>query len=1100
MTGWQELYQQLLQIINAAIRFVKARRREEAPIGIAAILFWIGYHFIDWFREGLQDFIRSWHGDKIIPGCLYVAGLIFLSYGIYRIWRLAHNPDLPPVTNRTSAVKGPLAFTPADGELFRKLGREDDLRKLLGYIEDDQVPLIVLMGASGAGKTSLLRAGLTDILKDKKVKYHYWEAVPSDSGRGLLKAIQESWHSESNNGASGANQHSLFTELQSLDELVNPLPEILESNHIIILDQFEQLRGNGSGQVFQLLKKVARKAKPPHRITWIIAFRREFRADWSDFIIPEQERGFYPPELSLRLFTPEQARDVISQLIQSAGLSVEQKVVNNLIEAATVDGEVSSVDIGIGLLVLSEMYERQGGKTVTEDAYHFAGGAEGLLTQYINRCLDNFPDEDREKILNAMLALRDAETNQRIAEGKTCVELSEATGAEARRLKTQLERLTKRDMRLLEHVAAIDDEEIRYRLPHERLISALNRLVGKLLGELEEAKLKFINAFSAWRKDNAPQYLLRGKHLRLVEQNKSEILWGKDEEEKLKFLKRSQRRRISRRVLSVGLIILLIASGWVANSQYQHYDAKSNLQYNKYPPELYYWQQQLKALKLKSAFNAERFSWLRSNTLEELTIKVASAENSIDGLVDSLTKCPALKKLTLDLSESQVSSIELLDKLTNLNQLTLNLDGTKVSSIEPLSKLANLNQLTLNLSRTQVSNIEPLAKLTDLNQLTLNLDGTKVSSIEPLSKLAHLDQFSLNVHTTPVSSLEPLAKLTNLNQLFLNLGFTKVSDIEPLSKLTNLNQLSLDLTYTQVGDLASLSKLTNLNQLSLDSYSPQVSSIEPLSRLTNLNQLSLDIRSTQVNSLKPLAKLTKLTQLFLGISSTQMSSIELLDKLTNLNQLTLNLIFTSLNSLKPLAKLTKLTQLFLGVNSTQISSIEPLDKLINLNQLSLDLGRTQVSSIEPLDKLTNLNQLSLYLNDTQASSIEPLGKLTNLNQLSLYLSGSQVSNIEPLSKLTNLNQLTLGLNDTQASSIEWLSKLTNLNQLSLYLSGSQVNSLDILSRLTSLNQLSLYLSGSQVSSIEPFLKLNIQSLDLTLTTEQRMSLKTIPKSVTSLSF
>ncbi|MBD0373959.1 MAG: hypothetical protein ICV60_24325, partial [Pyrinomonadaceae bacterium] len=60
-------------------------------------------------------------------------------------------------------------------------------------------------------------------------------------------------------------------------------------------------------------------------------------------------------------------------------MSVEQKVVDNLIDAATVEGEVSSVDIGIGLLVLSELHERQGAKTLTEDVYHFAGGAEGLL-------------------------------------------------------------------------------------------------------------------------------------------------------------------------------------------------------------------------------------------------------------------------------------------------------------------------------------------------------------------------------------------------------------------------------------------------------------------------------------------------------------------------------------------------------------------------------------------------------------------------------------------------------------------------------------------------------------------------------------------------
>ena len=79
MSGWQALWQQLQQIINALIHFLKARRREEAPIAIAAILFWIGYHFINWFPSELQGFIKSWHGDSIIPGCLYIAGLIFLA-------------------------------------------------------------------------------------------------------------------------------------------------------------------------------------------------------------------------------------------------------------------------------------------------------------------------------------------------------------------------------------------------------------------------------------------------------------------------------------------------------------------------------------------------------------------------------------------------------------------------------------------------------------------------------------------------------------------------------------------------------------------------------------------------------------------------------------------------------------------------------------------------------------------------------------------------------------------------------------------------------------------------------------------------------------
>jgi hypothetical protein len=177
----------------------------------------------------------------------------------------------------------------------------------------------------------------------------------------LLHAIRQTWPDG-------------VTRPSTLDDLVNPSDGLGRQAHVIVLDQFEQLRG--SKPIFRLLRKISREAKPPHRITWVIAFRREFSADWMDFVSPEQERGFRPPQdLSLRLFTTEQARDVIGQLANESGLSIEQSVVDNLIEAATLEGEVSPVDIGIGLLVLAELHERRSGRTVTIHDYKFAGAA-----------------------------------------------------------------------------------------------------------------------------------------------------------------------------------------------------------------------------------------------------------------------------------------------------------------------------------------------------------------------------------------------------------------------------------------------------------------------------------------------------------------------------------------------------------------------------------------------------------------------------------------------------------------------------------------------------------------------------------------------------
>lgn len=192
MPGFQDFAQQIKPIFDVVIRFIKARRREEATIAFAALLLWFGYKLADWLPKELAEFLKPWRGVLIGQVILYLAGLALLIYAFLRIKRLVWVEDLPPAKDRPSAIKGPMAFTEADGELFRKLGRESELQKLLGLMLDDQVLMVVIRGASGAGKTSLLRAGLKHILGDR-VTFHYWEAVPTEPDKGLLRALQEKW-------------------------------------------------------------------------------------------------------------------------------------------------------------------------------------------------------------------------------------------------------------------------------------------------------------------------------------------------------------------------------------------------------------------------------------------------------------------------------------------------------------------------------------------------------------------------------------------------------------------------------------------------------------------------------------------------------------------------------------------------------------------------------------------------------------------------------------------------------------------------------------------------------------------------------------------
>ncbi len=718
MPGVQEFSQQVRSIIDVVVRFVRARKREEASISFGALLILGGVYLASGLEKvGLKDFFAWWYGDTIVRGLLIAAGIGFVLYGGYKIFRLVYVPPLPPGKDRPSAIKGPLAFTEADGDLFRKLGRESELQKLLGLALDDQVLLIVIRGASGAGKTSLLRAGLKHILGDRAI-FHYWEAVPTEPDKGLLRAIQEKWPEG-------------VAKPASLEELVNPAETLGRQAHVFVLDQFEQLRGNR--KMFALLRRILRESKPPHRITWVIAFRREFSADWMDFVSPELERGLRPPQdVSLRLFTAEQAREVIGQLVNESNLkdSIEQSVINNLVEAATVESEVSPVDIGIGLLVLAELHERQSGNTITIRDYQFAGGAEGLLTQYISRCLELFPKESQEAILKAMLALRDPETNQRLAEGLTVDELAAESGAEARLLKTQLDRLSHRDTRLLETVTPTDGSPPQYRLPHERLVPALYRLTGKLLAEVDQARLKFQNAFQAWKtNDKRRHYLLKAKELKLVERFESQIPWGNDEQEKKNFLYRSQQRRTIVKVAGTAAVVMLIGISWAGYLQYQRYEGKRYLRESGYPPELYDSQHQLKKLELTEPLDLERFTWLTSQSIEELSLKAIPSSNSLAGLA-SLSKCSSLKKLTLDLSQSYISDLEPLNELRGLTYLTIDLRVSKVRYLDPLTTLNGLTQMTLYLRGNLVDDLEPLTKLSSQTQLTLDLRGTNMSNVE----------------------------------------------------------------------------------------------------------------------------------------------------------------------------------------------------------------------------------------------------------------------------------------------------------------------------------------------------------------------------------
>src|SRR5262245_27807920 len=183
---------------------------------------------------------------------------------------------------------------------------------------------------------------------------------------------------------------------------------------------------------------------------------------------------------------------------------------------------------------------------------------------------------------------------------------------------------------------------------------ALYRLTGKLLVEVDQARLKFENAFVAWQKSSGrSRFLMKGSDLRLVERLETKIPWGANAQEKQSFLNRSKRHRRFVQGAAGATVLALIGLGWVASLQSQRFEGKRFLRESGYPPVLYDSQRQLRKLALTEPLDLERFTWLSSDSIEELGLEATSSSNSIAGLA-SLSRCHLLKNLTLYLRSSQV--------------------------------------------------------------------------------------------------------------------------------------------------------------------------------------------------------------------------------------------------------------------------------------------------------------------------------------------------------------------------------------------------------------------------------------------------------------
>jgi len=450
---------------------------------------------------------------------------------------------------------------------------------------------LVVLGASGSGKSSLVRAGvLPDLAVANAISgVRAWRRVlfrpsaspddlftgvarqiaqanPEDPGAGLAEIVSDYFpleqlarHLRDNATAPAAPIQlalaQVAAKLKDSDEL-HPGEQV---RLIVVIDQLEELFTEPAITAVErerfilMLASLARSGS-----VWVIATMR------SDFwhrvaelpLLAELANG----EGRLDLWPPNTAEltEIIRQPAAAAGLSFETDErrigldTQIAADAASAPGVLPLLSYTLEALYKRDV-EQAGGKVLRWESYRAIGGLHGAIARRADDMVeelrrDGVDDQVVARVLRRLVSLDESAGNRIVARTAALADL--AAGTPERRL---IDAFLRPDMRLL--VAEGDIAKARVRVAHEALLTEWER-ARRLLAEdavnlarrrrLEEAERRWHNAAPADR----PGLLLRAG----LELNEAEALaaaWaGEIEPALLDYIEESrqaERRRIEER-------------------------------------------------------------------------------------------------------------------------------------------------------------------------------------------------------------------------------------------------------------------------------------------------------------------------------------------------------------------------------------------------------------------------------------------------------------------------------------------------------------------------------------------------------------------------
>jgi hypothetical protein len=349
--------------------------------------------------------------------------------------------------------KALVSYEAKDRAMF--FGRDREIEELTALIHAHR--LVLLYGASGVGKTSLLHAGVILRLEEAEPGYTVFSVrALSDPVAAICAALRRQWP-----------DLELPPSDTSLVDFLAAATCVSGRPLVLVIDQFEEffirLSPELRAEFIAELGALHDARTLPVKV--VLSLREDYLASVSELEnrIPEVFRT----RMRLLFLTREEAHDAIICPVEALGYSYEPSLVEQLLDDLEREG-VMPPQLQLVCNALFHRARADGRKTLTIADYEALDGAQGVLRGYLDEELRYLPAEEQAL---ARDLLEELVTSERTKKVETLTELRTALDTDPAILDAVVEKLVRaRLLRTLER----EDGEIAYELAHEYLIREIS--------------------------------------------------------------------------------------------------------------------------------------------------------------------------------------------------------------------------------------------------------------------------------------------------------------------------------------------------------------------------------------------------------------------------------------------------------------------------------------------------------------------------------------------------------------------------------------------------------------------------------------------------